>query len=176
LVAEGLAGLHVGHVQFHHRDGQHRQCIADGVAVVGPGTGVDEHSIGALQLGPVDTLAHRALIVGLEAFQLRAQFLAERLEPLVDLGQRDRAVEGRLALAEHVEIDAMKHEDLHRPPLCRSIAVYKGGPLAVDASARVAQPPGRSRRIGPVGRKAEGRVVDLLKPEQGAGGRPLAPA
>ena len=38
----------------------------------------------------VDALAHRALAVGLEALDFRAQFLAQRLQVGVDLGERDR--------------------------------------------------------------------------------------
>src|SRR6185503_16619708 len=44
---------------------------------------------------------------------LRAELPAEREQPRVDLGQCGRAVLRRLALAEHVEVDAVEHEDFH---------------------------------------------------------------
>jgi len=76
--------------------------------------GVDHHRVELLPVGPVDALAHPAFVVGLEAHDLRAELLAESLDPGVDLRKRDRSVLLRIALAEHVEVDAVQHEDFHR--------------------------------------------------------------
>ena len=61
----------------------------------------------------MDTLAHGAFEIALEAGNAGPQLLAERLQALVDLGQCDGAVLGRVPLAEHVEVDAVQHEDVH---------------------------------------------------------------
>mgnify|MGYP003694014001 CR=1 FL=1 len=40
-----------------------------------------------------------------------AEFLAQRLQACVDFLQRDRSVLDRVALAEHVVVDAVEHQD-----------------------------------------------------------------
>src|SRR5260221_13148048 len=61
-------------------------------------------------------------------------------------------------------------------PFCSRIPVYKAGPLAVDESAGIAQPPGRRGRIMDVRREAEWHAGGLAEPQQATGGHPLAPA
>jgi hypothetical protein len=59
----------------------------------------------------VDPLAHRALAIGLEALDVDAQLLAQLAQVLVDFGERDRPVLNRIALPEHVVVDAMQHQE-----------------------------------------------------------------
>src|SRR6185369_10127848 len=115
--AEWLARMDVRHVQLDDRHGEHRERIAQAVAVVSPGAGVDQHGVDVLAERTMDPFAHLAFVVGLKAFDLRAELLAEREQPGVDFRERGRAVLRRLALAEHVEVDAVEHEDLHRTSL-----------------------------------------------------------
>jgi hypothetical protein len=77
---------------------------------VGPRTGVDDHRRHAFFEGPVDALHHLALVVGLKHSTARPARRPAH-HGGVDLGQRGRAVLGRVALAEHVEVDAVEHED-----------------------------------------------------------------
>src|SRR5260221_13901688 len=61
-------------------------------------------------------------------------------------------------------------------PFCSRIPVYKAGPLAVDESAGIAQPPGRRGRIMDVRGEAEWHAGRLAEPQQATGGHPPAPA
>jgi len=56
--------------------------------------------------------------VGLEALDLDAQFGPQRQQLFIDLRQRGRAVLLRVALAEHVEVDAVENEELHGELRC----------------------------------------------------------
>ena len=78
-----------------------------------PGAGIDEHGLRAIGVGGVNAFAHRALKIGLEVLDPRAQLLSERHQALIDLVERDGAVLRRIALAEHIEIDAVEHKDVH---------------------------------------------------------------
>ena len=60
----------------------------------------------------MDSLDDLALVVGLEAFDLDVELGGERTERGVNVGQRRRAVRARVALAEHVEVDAVQAEHL----------------------------------------------------------------
>ena len=77
-MAKRLARMDVGHVHLNDRALQNRQRVADGVAVVRPGAGIDQYRVHAFAMGAVDALAHLAFDVGLEAFDFGAQFLAQR--------------------------------------------------------------------------------------------------
>jgi hypothetical protein len=119
MVPERLPRMNVGHVQFDDPTGQDRERVADAVAVVCPRTGVDQHGVPTLFISAMDTLTHRRFAVRLKRIDLHTQFLAQRLQPGIDVGERNRSVLRRVALAEHVVIDAMKHQDvLHRDLLC----------------------------------------------------------
>jgi hypothetical protein len=60
----------------------------------------------------VYAIAQGTFAIGLEAVYLAAQLAAQAAQRCVDLGQRDRAVLGGVALAEHVVVDAVQHQDL----------------------------------------------------------------
>ena len=78
-----------------------------------PRAGVDDHARHAIAVRLVDALAHRAFVVGLKAFHRRAQLARQLVQRGVDVGQRGRAVLRRVALAEHVEVDAVQDEEVH---------------------------------------------------------------
>jgi hypothetical protein len=73
-------------------------------------------------MSSVDAFGHFTFKVGLEALDLSAQFLAQSRHLGVDFIQRDGAVLGRVALAEHVQVDAVQDKDVH------------GGSLSLDGS------------------------------------------
>jgi hypothetical protein len=51
---------------------------------------------------------------------------AQRLHAGVDLGERDRAVLLRVALAEHVVVDAVEHQDRLHACLLESLRAMRG--------------------------------------------------
>jgi hypothetical protein len=73
-------------------------------------------------MSSVDAFGHFTFKVGLEALDLSAQFLAQSRHLGVDFIQRGGAVLGRVALAEHVQVDAVQDKDVH------------GGSLSLDGS------------------------------------------
>jgi hypothetical protein len=111
MMPELFPRVDVRHMDLHDGHGQDRKGVTDAVAVVRPCTGVDDHTVELFQKGLVDALAHRTFAVGLEAHDFDAQLLAELLQVIVDFGQRDRPVLSRIALAEHVVVDAVQHQE-----------------------------------------------------------------
>ena len=71
---------------------------------------VHQRAVGAVDalVQPVD---QRALVVGLEGLQPHAQFGRESVQPLLDLRERRRSVDVRLAPAEQVEVRTVQDED-----------------------------------------------------------------
>ncbi len=61
----------------------------------------------------MDALAHGAFIVGLKGFNAGAKFFAQAAQACIDLVERDRAVLLGVALAKHVVVDAVQHDDFH---------------------------------------------------------------
>src|SRR6267378_3098783 len=155
VVPELLAGMDVRHMELDHRHREDGERVADAIAEMGPCAGVDQDRIHAFGEPLVDALAHRGFTVGLEAHHLDAQLAAEGLKLRVDLGQRDRAVLRRVALAEHVVVDAVEHEDLHvftcaawrarpaarRPPRGRRSRSASRSPASSPRGAWRARPP-----------------------------------
>ena len=107
LVAERFPRVDVRHVYFEDRRLEDGERVANPVTVVRPGTGVDQHGVDGVAMRLMDAFAHCTLEIRLEALDFDAEFLTERLQPCVDLAERDRPVLRRVALAEHVEVDAV---------------------------------------------------------------------
>jgi hypothetical protein len=68
----------------------------------------------AVLMGLVDTLDHGTFMIGLEAVDPGTELRPQRLQTGIDLRHRDRAVLGRISLAEHTEIDAVQNQNFHR--------------------------------------------------------------
>mgnify|MGYP007039721769 CR=1 FL=1 len=77
---EGFPRVHVGDVELHVA-GHERGRVRDGVRVVRPRAGVDQHGIDGIAVRLMDAFAHRALEVRLEALDFDTEFQAERLQP-----------------------------------------------------------------------------------------------
>ena len=86
---------------------------------MGPGAGVDQERVHAVGMRLVDALAHRALMVGLKGLDLGAEFPAQRRHAGIDFVQRDRAALPEVALAEHVEVDAVQQENFHESAMMK---------------------------------------------------------
>src|SRR5437588_11824571 len=91
-----------------HGEGQHRVAQGDRRVRVGPG--VNDDGGGGLPrlVEPVDELT---LVVRLPAVDIQAEFARESRNRSVDVRQRGRAVNLRLALAEEIEVGAIEDED-----------------------------------------------------------------
>ena len=105
-MAEGFAGVDVGEVNFDRGQGNRSECVAQGVAVVGEGAGVDEDATGPLTR-LVDGVNQLAFVVGLQETQLDALFLSGFLQALVNVVQGVMTVDIRLTFAEQVEVRAV---------------------------------------------------------------------
>ena len=109
-----LTRMDVGHVQFHDRASQNRQRVANAVAVMGPGTRVDQHRIHPIGVALVDALAHSAFMVGLVGLHRHPEFSTEGRQAGIYFVERDGSVLRRVALAKHIVVDTVQHEYVHR--------------------------------------------------------------
>ena len=72
----------------------------------------------AVSVGLMDALAHCAFAVGLKSLKLGAKLVTQSIQAGIDLIQRNGAVLPGVALAKHVVVDAVEHEDFHGVFLC----------------------------------------------------------
>jgi hypothetical protein len=77
---------------------------------MGEGTGVDDDADGLLT-GLVDPVDDLVFAVRLVEADLEVELLAQRPAGILDIGQRLRAVDVRLALAEQVQVRAVEDID-----------------------------------------------------------------
>eukprot|EP00825_Cyclidium_porcatum_P015735 TRINITY_DN19018_c0_g1_i1.p2 TRINITY_DN19018_c0_g1~~TRINITY_DN19018_c0_g1_i1.p2 ORF type:complete len:225 (+),score=29.08 TRINITY_DN19018_c0_g1_i1:189-863(+) len=129
-MAERLAAVRVGQVDFDEGQGHCRQRVADRDGGVGEGGRIDQDEGGAVGAGGLDTVHQRVLGIGLTGAQLMAGFLRLRHQCQVDVCQRRMAIDLRLARAEQVEVGAMQDQQLRHSALQR-----KGGSLLEAADA-----------------------------------------
>lgn len=78
-----------------------------------PSARVNHQRVSLIAQRLVDSLDQLAFMVRLKTLNGRAQLAAQCLQVRVDLGQRRRAVLRRVALAEHIEIDAVQDKNFH---------------------------------------------------------------
>jgi len=114
LMTKGLTSMHIGHVHFDDGALEYGERVANTVAVVCPGARVNQNRLGAVLMRLMDMLDHGAFVIGLKAFDVSAELRAQHLQTGIDLGQRDRPVLGRVALTEHIEINAVQNQNFHR--------------------------------------------------------------
>src|SRR5450755_1016506 len=117
-------------------DGRERrdlERVPDRPRVVRPGSGV-EHDRVRQPLDPVQMLDEVALVVGLEETRLESELVRVGGDPELELGQREAAVEGRVAAPELVEVDPMHDLD--------AVAVHatNSRTAAARSSAAIVQP------------------------------------
>src|SRR5688572_20360523 len=117
MMAEGFPGVEVGEVDLHRSDAGTGNGVAQGHRRVRVGSGVDEHARprGARFLNPAHELA---LVVRLAEGEGDAHRRGMLAQPLLDLWQRDAAVDLRLAASEEVEVRTVENVDGdHRDPV-----------------------------------------------------------
>jgi hypothetical protein len=73
------------------RDGnrQNGRGVPQGIAVMGPGAGVDENGINSLLVRLMDLLSDRAFVIRLEGLDGAAEFFPQHLQFPIDLIQGD---------------------------------------------------------------------------------------
>ena len=110
--APRLARGDVAHVHLDHREGHRLDRVVQRHAVLRQPGRVDERALH--RVDPlVQLVDQRAFVVRLEALELGAELGGQRLQLGVDLGERGRAVDVRLAPAEQVEVRAVQDQELH---------------------------------------------------------------
>src|SRR4030042_2205506 len=93
---------------------------------MGPGAGINYHSIDLFEVGLMDLFAECSFMIRLKDLQLDAQFLRKSLEFFIDFIERDRSILSGISLAEHVEIDAVQHQYLlHDFAACTDFVLNK---------------------------------------------------
>ena len=107
-----LALEDVREVHLHDGHGEELERVADRPRVVRPGTGIRDHAVRPLVrlVAPVDELA---LVVRLPAARRALELEGPLVDPRLELGEPETAVELGITASEHVEIDAVQHRDPH---------------------------------------------------------------
>src|SRR5688500_9046554 len=100
-MTERLALVDVGEVNVYDRQTREDESVAQGNAVVPQRGGVDQDGVRLSGLG-LDEVDNRALVVGLEAANLDAEFCGALGHRLLDPGERLAAVDLRLPPPEQV--------------------------------------------------------------------------
>jgi hypothetical protein len=103
-------------VHLHDRPASELERVADRIAVVRPGAGVDDEAVGRLPqlLAPVDVLA---LAVRLAAEDIASELSAPLANPHFELLKREPTVDGGIPSLEQVQIHAVEHADEHSESL-----------------------------------------------------------
>jgi hypothetical protein len=109
--------MDVGHVHFDDGAFQNGQGIANAIAVVRPGAGIDHDGINAIGVCLVNFFNHDTFKIRLKAFHAGAQVLTQFFDLRIYFGQSDSAVLGGVALAKHVQVDAVQTQNFHDHPL-----------------------------------------------------------
>src|SRR5436190_8896935 len=119
------------------RAGEDLKRVAHGVGIVRPRPWVHDQPVDA-GAGLVDHLDEVALAVRLPAADGQLQILGPVVDHRLELRQRRRPVVGRVALAEHAQVDPVQDRDLHGPE--RLLAGGLRNPPGSDSLGRVRVP------------------------------------
>lgn len=74
VAPEFIPGMDIGHMHFDDGRLEDTKGVQDSIAVMGPGTGVDDNRIDLFIMGTVDALHHFTFMIGLETFNVTADF------------------------------------------------------------------------------------------------------
>ena len=102
---------------FNKWDRDPGQRIADRNAGMRIGRRIDDDEVSAVLPGRLDTVDQRAFVVALPRCQRGAQFACQQFQSLIDLGQREAAVDMRFPGAEQVQVRAMQYQYVLRHAL-----------------------------------------------------------
>src|SRR5439155_5394260 len=111
------------------------QRVADRPRVVGPRAGIEHDGIGAAGKR-VQALDERALVVCVKEARREAQLAAVLLDPALELGERERAVQQRIAAAELIQVDPVHDLDAVWPAAHRvsSSTAARSSPASTSVS------------------------------------------
>ena len=109
-MAKLLARFGVGEMHLHHRQANGRNGITQRDRGVGIPAGIDNHSACPTP-GVVQSVNQRALVIRLQTAHLDPQLFSFVFQSRVNLRQRHRAVDLRLARAEQVQVRAVENEN-----------------------------------------------------------------
>ncbi len=110
VAAPLVAVLDVGEVDLDRGQAGDVERVGDRAAVVSPGAGVDDRRVGEVGQA-VQVLDELALVVGLEEDRFEPELVRPVGDPLLQLAQREAAVDLRVATVEDVEVDAVEDGD-----------------------------------------------------------------
>ncbi|MCY1181937.1 hypothetical protein D9M73_224720 [compost metagenome] len=110
MVAEGLAGVHVGQVDFDHRQFAGDQGVADGDRGVGPRGRIDDDP-GAATAGGVNPVEQFAFMVGLAKLNCQAELFGGTCAQGRDVCQGFVTVSRRFTGTEQVQVRAVEHQN-----------------------------------------------------------------
>lgn len=109
---------------FNHRIGHRCDGIAQRVAVMGEGAGVEDRT-GCPVMRLVKSVNQRSLIVGLKGAGLGATFRGSRLQLLINLGQSGAAVRLGLPVAGKVQVRTVQNQNARQALSPRVMAIAR---------------------------------------------------
>ena len=111
-MAEFLPGVHVAHVHLNDRHGHGGDGVVQGHGGVGVAAGVEYHAVQPVEIGLLQRVDQRALVVALH----KAHTAAKMLSLLTDFGHQVvegfRAVDTFLPKAGEVDVGAVENQKL----------------------------------------------------------------
>ena len=84
IMSELFPRVNIGHMNLDNRHFENGEGVPQGVAVMGPGTGINNNGIDLLLVGLVDLLTDRSLEIGLEGLDTAPQLLCQFSKVFVD--------------------------------------------------------------------------------------------
>jgi hypothetical protein len=112
MAAPFFARVTVGHVHFDHGEGHGLDRVVQRHAELRQPARIEDRA-GRVVHVLMERIDQRALVVRLEEDQLDLELLRHLFQLPVDVGERHRAVDVRLAAAKQVQVRAVQHQDLH---------------------------------------------------------------
>lgn len=117
VMPEGLSLIQIGQMYFNKWDRDPGQRIANCDAGVRICRRVDDDEVRAVLPGRLYAVNQRAFVIALPRCQRDAHFACKQLKVLIDLLQREAAVDMRFSGAEQVQVRAMQYQYVLRHAL-----------------------------------------------------------
>ncbi len=110
MLTEGFTGVNIGQVNFDNRNSDCGQGIPKGNAGMGQTTGIDDNTMHAIQVRPMNSVNQFTLMVGLKKFKGKAELTAPFHQITINVIQGLSTVNPRFPDSEHIQIRTMKDE------------------------------------------------------------------
>lgn len=131
MLAEGFAAVDVREVDFGKGDGDGGECVAQGNAGMGEGSGVDDDVIDFVFACGVDEVDEDAFVVVLDEFEVVAEAGRHFAEAVFDAVEGVMPVVRRFAAAEQVEVGAVDDKNERHRVCCLK---WGGGRILMPAT------------------------------------------